>query len=205
MTPNATAATPISRQPLLAQDIVDVAALRRNQKHAVDRLETLHRHRDRQHELVVVVDALGFAGIAHQRAVHFGIDAAVVAGFEIGREVGERSDARDAVVETFDRTLDPAPQIERRQFLRFDHVAREKIARVDDEMAVAGVDARAQSRRLHQLAEQRLGLGVVDGQRLVDRGVFGERTRHRQRFHADAGHAFVDEAARAATVCRERP
>ena len=56
------------RGALLAQDVVDVAAFGGNEQHAVDRLEALHRHGHGEHELVLLVDALGRGGVALQRA-----------------------------------------------------------------------------------------------------------------------------------------
>ena len=177
--------------------MVDVAAFGGQQQHAIDRLEALHGNGNGQHQLVLLVDPLCTGGIAGERARHFGIDAPVVACFDIGRKPRERADAHDAVIEPGERRSQPAPDIERRQFDRFHHIAGQQIAGIDDQPPVGAVKPRPQTRGRDELAQQRFGLRVVDGETLVLCRIFRERAGDDQRFLPDARHAFVDEAGAA--------
>ena len=65
-----------------------------SEQDAVDRLQALHRHGDGQHQLVLLVDPFG-AGRCRPsgRVIDLAIDPTVIAGFEIGTEMGEGAHA----------------------------------------------------------------------------------------------------------------
>ena len=116
-------------------------------QHAIDRLEALDRHGDREHQLVLLVDALGRRRVAAQRGVHFAVDAAVAAGLEIGLELREGAHAHDAVIDAGPQARVEAGSRNRAAAVRryLHHIARQQIARVDQRAGRRCRKARARS------------------------------------------------------------
>ena len=133
---------------------VDVAALRRQQQHAGHRPEALHRHRDRDDDLARVVDPHDALRRARQRLRDLRIAAAVArAELRIERKVRAPKPALDGAADLVEQ-----PRIMglgRRQVEAQDVAAGVERARVEQQRAVAVVDARAGPGRRHKPAQHR--------------------------------------------------
>ena len=163
-------------QPLGLDRLVDVAALRRQQQRAAHLAEALHRHRHRDDDLAEIVDAhhRGALG-AGERLRDFGV---VLAG--VGPELA--IERQVAAAEPAAERVHHAPHgaglgLVRRRQVEPHHLAWDvEVAAVDDEIAVAVVDARARAGRRDQAAQHRRHALGVDrefqaGDALVDRSV----------------------------------
>ena len=143
-------------QPLGLDRLVDVAALGRQQQRAAHRAEALHRHRDRDDDLAAIVDAHHVGALGAGRAPAPPRDSPCRRrGRARDRAAGRRGRARSgtrssARLNTFGLLL-----VRRRQ-VEAQHLAGNvEIAAVEDEIAVAVVDAGARLGRRDQPAQHR--------------------------------------------------
>ena len=144
-------------------DRVDVAALRRQQQRAAHRAEALHRHGDRDDGLAARSDAHDARARACRAPRDLGQASAVRSGRSPRRPAGRFAEqslrmpfqVRSTKVSSFLR--------ERRQVEAQDVAARIEPARIEEQRALAVVDARARARRRDEAAQQRRDALRVDG------------------------------------------
>ena len=142
-------------QPLRLDRLVDVAALGRQQQRAAHGAEALHRHRDRDDDLVAVVDAHHVRALgAVQRLRHLGI---VLAGggaeLAVARKIAAAEPRQERVAGALERIR---LLLVRRRQVEPHHLARNvEVAAVEDEIAGAVVDAGARLGRRDQAAQHR--------------------------------------------------
>ena len=162
-------------EPLGLHHVVDVGALRRQHQRAAHGAEALHRHRDRDDHLAAVVDP-HHAGVQPvERLLDLRIALAVLrAELLVERQVAAAEPAADGD----EGALHEAGLFGvRRRQVETQHVAAAvEIAAVEDQHAVAVVDARARLGRRHQPAQHRRHPLRIDrefdaGQRVVGRPV----------------------------------
>ena len=149
--------------PLGLDALIDVAALRRQQQRAAHRMETLHRHRDRDDGPSALVDAHHARVYAAQRADHLRIAFAVIRSELL---VARQAAAREPAAHRVHAALDQAGLFGagRRQ-LEAQYVATAaEIAAVEDERAIRAVDARTRVGRQHETAQQRRHALRIDGE-----------------------------------------
>ncbi len=203
-----------------AQDLVDLATLRRKDKGAKHSAETLDRNGDGNDDFVLVVDADDRNGRTVQGGVHFGeLTAVLQAIFRLAGIIV----AKQPIVKS-------SPKAERkiiitraqgRQFGLNDVAARVEAAAVDHQQAVAVINAAADIGRRYDTAKDRpcplriygkvhadeiivgtgsAGTGLhetvgIDDDRVgIDRCRGGKRRRHDLALGQKALHARVDQA-----------
>ena len=163
------------RQPLGVDDVVDVAALGGQQQRAVDRAVALDGHGDRDDQLAAVVDAHDLRRRAVERGGDF-LDSrgrwrrrAPCRSAGRGCESHSVEVAPDASRATIRSSSSGGGRSKRRIWPR-----EIEVAGIDDQRAVAVVDAGARARRRDQPAQDRRDLLRIDGEvevlvRLVER------------------------------------
>src|SRR6266480_3748162 len=209
-------------EPLGLDHVVDVAALGREQHGAAHGAEALYRHRHRDDHLAAVVDADHARLAALQRVHDFGVAAAVLGSeLAIERQIAAAEPGPDRNPGALDQSRGFG--VRRRQIEPQYVAAAVEIAAVEDQHAVAIVDASAGPGRLDQAAQHRGDPLGVDGkleprERLVggtvafprvqlqqpvgidgdgvglDRGGRRDRRRDDLALHQQALHARVDQA-----------
>ncbi len=151
--PQRSAATMLSMSPPLVE----------SSKHAEHGAHALYRHRDRNHELILVVHAHDGNGGSGQGRGDLRVGLAVLAAnLRVERQIGLPDMGFDAAPERRERVriLD----VRRRQIVTKHLSAREERIGIDDQPAVAVIDARAAARRLHQPPQDGRGALRIDGE-----------------------------------------
>ncbi len=150
------------REPFGGHHLVDVVALGREHQRAVDGAEPLHRHSDRDDHLAAVVDAHHAALLAFQRVRDLLVAVAVLGPqLAIERQVAAIEPGPDRDRHPFDETglLDRR----RRQFEAQHVAAAVEAAAVQNEPAVAVIDAGAGLGRRNQPPQHRRDAFRIDG------------------------------------------
>ena len=181
------------RQPLLAQDRPDIAALVGEVQHAEHELITLHRHRDGENEIARRVHAHGARRRRLQGLRDLAVKGAVQSlQFLIGRIVLPRRPARQPFIE-LGHPFRRQPGIGRRQAIGHHLVRRHDDAAVELELALAVEQAHPCIGLRDQPAQQGDGELIVDPDRLRPiRRALRQRRRDDRPLRLQAEDSLVD-------------